>query len=435
MHSPQRYDVVILGAGIAGLFAADKLATHGRRVAVVERSSVCGGAHQATTIAPYTFDHGSIFYEEAASIFDLAPGIREACPQVFRQQRRIGPNGDVLHYPVEPRELLKASWSDLLLSVIDLAFCRIFIRRDGSLSKIIRQQMGRRFLRLTGLENYIVRFHHVGADRIDERFFFKRMSFIARSTEVMTLIRTGFRALTSRKPQAGVKRRPLRIRPYSGFGAIFDPIRKQLEDRGVAFHLGETIETIRRVENGYIAQTDKASFSAECLVNTIPLGTLHQALFNEAAGLVLLDMTVLFVSAESLAPSLGNVLFNFHGAGQWKRATIYSRLYPEAETQREFFAVEVTIPQDGMHDPEAAFADFAAHIEGLGFASGCRLEGSVFHPDCYPLYLHDTDERIDAALARIAAEGIVTVGRQGRFEYLPTSSGVIKQARRELDRA
>ena len=36
---------------------------------------------------------------------------------------------------------------------------------------------------------------------------------------------------------------------------------------------------------------------------------------------------------------------------------------------------------------------------------------------------------------RIARQGVVLAGRLGRFEYLPTSSGVIRRVREELDAA
>jgi protoporphyrinogen oxidase len=429
---PQRFDVLILGAGIAGLYAAHRLAGEGRRVAVVERTDRCGGAHRSTSIGPYTFDHGSIFYEDDAPLFDLAEGLLETCPAVMRRQRRIAPSGEVVHYPIEPRDIMRAPKSTLALAGLDLLWRRLFTRRDGTLATILRQRMGRRFLALTGLEHYITRFHHVGPELIDQRFFFNRMAQIARFTQGSAMIKAGFSALRGKRSIQGAPRPPLHIRPYSGYAALFDPIRHQLEERGVTFFFNEDLESVSRTEDGHLVRTSGAEFSTASLVNTIPLDSLHRVLFGEPSGLHLLDMTILFVSAERLDPATGNVLFNFHADGRWKRATIYSRLYPEADTEREFFAVEVTITPGEAHDPEAAFADFARHIEGLGLASGLKLESSAFHPDCYPLYTPGSDERIEQVLAKIAAEDIITVGRQGRFEYLPTSTGVILQVRNQL---
>ena len=53
------YDVVVLGAGPAGLGAAYRLATSGRRVAVLEREPFVGGLAASFEVAGVRVDHGS----------------------------------------------------------------------------------------------------------------------------------------------------------------------------------------------------------------------------------------------------------------------------------------------------------------------------------------------------------------------------------------
>ncbi|MEJ2410720.1 MAG: hypothetical protein P8Y48_15795 [Novosphingobium sp.] len=170
-------------------------------------------------------------------------------------------------------------------------------------------------------------------------------------------------------------------------------------------------------------------------MSTIPLDSLHRAMFGTASGLVSLDMTTLYLSAAKLAPGLGNVLYNFHHRGWWKRATIYSRIYPDPATDRAFLAVETTIPPGGRHDPQAVFEDFRRHMEELGLAGGLALEGHERTGNCYPLYTPGSDAHIRQVIRRISQTGVVPAGRQGRFEYLPTSSGVIRRVAEELDTA
>lgn len=424
--------VTVLGAGVAGLSAADRLSAAGLRVTVIDRSDHCGGAHQSCSVGEYTFDLGSFFYERGAQIFQLAPEMREQCPKVLRIQRRIAPDGAILHYPLNARDVLR-QWPGVLpLAVLDLAGSRLCVRRDGTLDAISRQRIGRTFFKTTGLEAYLTRFHHLSPREIDEEFFFHRMGHIERSTRLRALVSAGLRSLSTRGDPSATPRRPLHVRPQDGFHAMFAPILARLKSRGVRFHFAEDLQCIGREGTTYHLRTSKGSHFAEAVVSTIPLDTAYRALFGERSGLVSLDMTTLFISAEWLDPRAGNVLFNFHAEGRWKRATIYSRIYSAAANGREFFNVEATIAPGTSHDPQSSFDDFRAHVTRLGFARGLVLEGHARLDHCYPLYTRGSNAALQAALDRVSAAGIVLAGRQGRFEYLPTSSGVIRRVEEEL---
>lgn len=428
--------VVVLGGGVAGLAAADRLSGAGWRVLVIERDEHCGGNHRARHIGPYTFDVGSIFYEHDARIFDLAPGLRDLCPAVIRVQRRIAPDGSILHYPLEPRDFLGQPPLRLALSALDMAWSRLAVRRDGTLDAISRRRLGGGFFRSTGLASYIERFHHVPPRAIDESFFFHRMGYVERFTRAGPLARAVLRAAILRRPVGAGSRRPLHVRPREGFQRLFDPIARRLASAGVELRTGEELLSLRREGRLFRLRTTSGTSLAQAVVSTIPVDALHRAMFGAGSGLVSLDMTTLFVSAGQLDERLGNVLFNFHPLGHWKRATIYSRIYPGGPAAaREFLAVEATIPAGGAHDPQGVFADFKRHMAELGLASGLELEGHEHVRGCYPLYTPDTRTSRQQVVQRIARQGVVLAGRLGRFEYLPTSSGVIRRVREELDAA
>lgn len=213
---------------------------------------------------------------------------------------------------------------------------------------------------------------------------------------------------------------------------MFAPVVARLKSRGVRFRLSEDLQCIRREGPIYHLTTSKGSHLAGAVVSTIPLDTTHQALFEKSSGLVSLDMTTLFISAEWLDPRAGNVLFNFHAQGRWKRATIYSRIYPGPANGREFFNVEATLAPGAPHDPQSSFEDFRAHMTSLGLARGLVLEGHAQLDHCYPLYSCGSKTALQAVLESVSATGVVLAGRQGRFEYLPTSSGVIRRVEDEL---
>ncbi len=427
-------EAIVLGAGIAGLSAADILSRAGYRVCIVEQSDRCGGAHHSREIGPYTFDVGSIFYEEGARLFQLAPGLRELCPPVERVQRRITPEGELKHYPIEPRDLMRWPKLRLLHGLGDLALSRLAVRRDGSLEAICRARLGETFFDGLGLRSYITRFNHVPPEQIDEAFFFHRMGFIDRVTRGSALARSAWRALRHKAFDPGHVA-PLRVRPPEGYRLLFDRVREALEARHVCFAMSEAIKRVSANGTGFTVVTSRGARKTGVVVSTVPLDTLHHALFSRSSGLRSINMVTLFVSAGHVAPEAGSLMFNFHRQGRWKRATIYSRIYPDRATGREFFSAEVTLPPDHAPDPDAAFVDLRDHLETLGLASDLVLEGHEFLPGCYPLYARGFGLQTDEVLARVTATGVVTVGRQGRFEYLPTSSGVIRRVAQELETA
>ena len=59
---PERFDVVIIGAGIAGLAAAGELARSGRRVCMLEKSRGLGGRMATRRLGNAVCDHGAQFF-------------------------------------------------------------------------------------------------------------------------------------------------------------------------------------------------------------------------------------------------------------------------------------------------------------------------------------------------------------------------------------
>ncbi|MCA0994787.1 hypothetical protein, partial [Alloyangia pacifica] len=184
---------------------------------------------------------------------------------------------------------------------------------------------------------------------------------------------------------------------------------------------------------GFHVVSEKGTYTADALVSSAPIGTIYKMLTGEDAGLQSLDLLTLYVSADTLDDRTGNVLYNFSREGAWKRATIYSRIYPELGSGQAFFSVEITVPLNGTSDAEMEFDAVKKHFEAVGLGQGLRLEGSAYTPQCYPLYRVGEGERIKRVIDRVTEAGVVTIGRQGRFEYLPTASGVIRRVGQELE--
>lgn len=428
----RRDPVLVLGGGIAGLGVARGLSARGHSVIVINAEREIGGTHRSRVFGPYTFDLGSIFYEEEALIFQVFPGLRDLCPRVMRLERRLSPKGEVLNHPIDPRDVQAWSLPRRAAALADLAWSRMIRRSDGSLEGICLHKLGRRVFEGTGLRNYLLRFNHTEPALIDEEFFYRRMVFLDRLAQPGRMLPILWRGLIS-QGAAMAEGQALRVRPSEGFEALFDPVRRMLVASGVRFELGAPIRRIRREGGSYLVTTDRAEFRGCCVVSAMPLDTCHRAVFGKESGLKSLDILTLFVSAQSIPASFGTVIYNFHAQGRWKRATVYSRLYPGLGAGREFMSVELTLPHGGAADPEEAFADLSNHLGGLNLGVGdLRLEGYEVIKSAYPYNLTGQADAATPVLKSLEDFGIVAVGRQGRFEYLPTASGVLKRVNHEL---
>lgn len=235
--------VIVLGGGIAGLAAAAALADAGRKVIVLEGGDRLGGMHRSVDIGPYTFDVGSIFYEETARLLYLAEGLRELCPPADRVQRRLTPDGQVMHYPFDPGDILKWPRRQQFRAVASLLLARLISRRDGTLEGVCVSQLGRVLFEETGLRNYTTQFNGVTPDQIDEEFYFDRMKFVHAAARPGKAIRSALRAIMG-KPYRSKPKVPLRIRPRDGYGPMFELVAADLRARGVEILTGAALRSI-----------------------------------------------------------------------------------------------------------------------------------------------------------------------------------------------
>ena len=432
----RRFDVVILGSGPGGLAAAREIEP-GSTVAVIDAAEQCGGAHRSHEIGPYTFDQGSFFFDRRHPWFDHLPDLRERMVPARRRQRRIDPRGVLRDYPFEPRELLQ--WPLAIQMRIAADYARNlargrFGRHARNVNEAVRAVMGQTAFSYSGLELYVAKFNHADASQIESSFFDARMAYLRGKLGpggLVRLLARGLRPAPAGTPEA----MPLLVRPRAGFGVVRDALRHDLEERGVQFRLGESVRAVSGGPGAFAVDTSKGRVHARRLVSSIPVATAYRAVFGREAALASLDLLVLFVSCDlekDELERLGNVLFNFHHGGRWKRLTIHSQFY-DLDTDRSCFSIEITFKKNEHPGVESSFDEFREHVTSLGLMKGrMSLEGHAITQDAYPSLSLGSGEARRSAIDELERFGIELVGRQGRFDYLPTSNQVVRQTRERM---
>lgn len=421
---------IILGAGIAGLTAADAESAAGRAVTVVDAYDRVGGNHISHQVGPYSFDIGSFLFFPGFPLFEAYPEVRERCVPLAIAFQRIAPDGRVRRYPFEEREILAQPPHRLAGAMLSLAAGRLRRGPPRDVADTAIRLIGAQLYRQLGLENYLTRFYGLAPEQIDPLFADKRMQQVLQGARLGRMLRRAVGRLAAPAPAPATG--PLVVvRPRDGFAAFYAPVRSALERRGVAFRLGAGPRQVERGASGFRVVTAAGEVCGDRLVSTIPLAQLT-AMLGAASDLRSSRLTTLFLSFEGRRGFSAPVLFNFQAAGLWKRLTMHSDAYGLCDG-RSYCSVEVT--GDRSAGSAAAFVDFRAHTAGCGLFEGdLRLEGSAVTDNAYPVYATGVADSIARARAVAEAAGVVLAGRQGLHDYLPTAWHVIDQVKGQLAR-
>ena len=106
----ERYAVIVLGAGITGLVSASVLLDQGcKRVIVVDEYPHIGGNHIDWSVNGYTFDIGSLIFQDDSPLLKHFPELLEHYVPVSPRWARLTPQGIVTAYPISVKDDILAA--------------------------------------------------------------------------------------------------------------------------------------------------------------------------------------------------------------------------------------------------------------------------------------------------------------------------------------
>jgi len=411
------FDAVILGAGITGLVSASILQDLGcRKIAVIDEFEKLGGNHIDRAIKGYTFDIGSLIFQDDSPLLKHFPELLEHYVPIKPTWGKLTPQGGVTSYPLSIKDDIFGSGLWVVLRVgLSVAVSRLLRRRIENARDFARYWIGDFLLKRSGLESYMRRFFGIPAENVDLEFAEKRMLWIKEHATPKVLFR-GMR----RHRSAGPKNRQL-ARPREGYNALYAVSAEKLRGRGATFMLGQQVKSITKRDGRFDVVLNGSRITASRVISTIPINrALALCGLNTDPHLSSVTLISLYFSFSGNRGFDYSILYNFAHDGAWKRLTMYSDFYGRVEG-REYFGVEVIASHAG-DDLAIAEEDFRAHVtRNKLFAGDLVCEGSQIVPCAYPIYTGQAHRRVAEALMHLRDFGIESFGRQGGFDYQPTA--------------
>ncbi|MEM8547945.1 MAG: NAD(P)-binding protein [Pseudomonadota bacterium] len=431
------FDAIVLGCGVSGMTVAHTLTTEGARCVVIDPYADAGGNHISRIIDGLEFDIGAIYFHTTDRQFELFPSLVEDCRPVKVKLAKLNRFGTLNHFPLDLRGDLGGARMALLVPSFLEAYAR---RALGGSPKntedYVRTRIGTWLYNESGLASYIHRVFGIAPSDIDASFARDRLGWLNRRSSLRYQImrQLGFDKRISVSNHAVV-------RGPGGFSQYYTKATDALSSMGVDVRLGTAINAITRQGNTTTVHTEAGSLSAERVVSTIPLPIAAQLAGIEVPRLDHVRLLSLFVESTSPLATDTQIIYNFNRLGHWKRITVHSAFYGP-DSGRTGLTVEVPIAPDRRRptesaepDIEAEFDDFARSAMQNGLARApLTLLGSHILDYGYPILDVGCIERRAVAMEQLATAGIMTLGRQGGFDYLPSSTRTVRAAQDRLGR-
>jgi len=432
MGADQDFDTIVLGAGLSGLTAAYELSKQGKRVCVLEDFEHAGGNHRSVNVGDMTFDIGAIFFWSDFPTFEMFPELKDRCVRAPWGTVRINPQADVAAYPFDlTKEVLRRSPLYGLRVAASVIKARLAGLKTANADTFLTYYLGDLIKKESGIDSYVRRFYGVDAEQISYDFASRRMQQIVQFANVWKLLGR----FVDRVKYSFVKRPAgnyCLARPKEGFSDYYETAVEQLRLQGVTFGFSAGLKSLQREGVRHIVKAGDQDYAARTIISTIPMSKAAElAGIDTDVAPVSLMMTTLCCKFRGQRGFKDMILYNFQAEGRWKRLTVHSDYYgPDGEW--EYFNVETTAGSEALTQEEL-FQDFLRTVQQVGLLDGeVELVTHLETPFAYPLYEIDAEKKRDALAEKLESAGIDLIGRQGRFQYQPTSSITVSEARNQL---
>jgi protoporphyrinogen oxidase len=254
--NPDPCDIVVVGAGPAGLTAAVTLAESGRRVCVVEKDPVyVGGIARTVTYKGYRFDIGGHrFFSKSSEIVDFWKARLGTEFISVKRLSRIFYRGTFFDYPLKATNALfgLGLWTSFLCGCSYLKALLFPIRKEKSFADWVSNRFGKRLFNIF-FRTYTEKVWGMPCDEISA-------DWAAQRIKGLSLWKAVLNALFSGKKEKGQMIKTLVDSfeyPRLGPGQMWEKTRDDIIAAGSEIHMGEEVVAIRTSGNAVTSMTTR----------------------------------------------------------------------------------------------------------------------------------------------------------------------------------
>jgi protoporphyrinogen oxidase len=427
-------DVLVLGAGLAGLSAGHALARAGLRVGVVEKESAVGGLARTITRGPFRFDLGGHrFFTRDEKVDGLVRGLLgEECLTVPRKSQIFLRNG-YIDYPLTPLNAISRLGAPTALRIVldhagERLRGRFGAREAVSPEDWVVRNFGRTLFEIY-FKEYSEKVWGIGCERISADWVAQRIQGLSMGAA----LRNAFFRRREAAPRTLTDRF---LYPAHGIGRIAERLREEIARENEVL-CGVEVRRIRhrdsRVEA--VLVRDGAGTSAvegSAFVSTVPLPDLVRMLdprppgevLGAAARLGFRDLVVVAVMLDRKRATDQSWMYfperripfgRIHEPTNWSE-----RMAPDGAT----LLVAEQFCFRGDETWRASDRDLAdatlRHLQALGLVSRLEVLGTAVLrvPKAYPLFEVGYRQHRRTVLRYIRRfRNLFPAGRGGTFAY------------------
>ena len=268
--------VVVIGAGPAGLTAAYELLRLGIRCTVVEQDAVVGGISRTVSHDGYLFDIGGHrFYTKVSLVEQIWREVLGDDLLTRPRLSRIYYKGNFLNYPLLPGEALRK------LGLFESTRCGLsFLKArllphqpENDLETWITNRFGSRLFEIF-FKTYTEKVWGMSCKEIGADWAAQRIKGLSLSSLLLNAIRP------KRGKSDEIKTLiPEFLYPRRGPGMMWERLHQILEDAGTRVVLGARVQSIEWAPDGVVAvETTAGRFDAGHVISSMPIQQLVRAL-------------------------------------------------------------------------------------------------------------------------------------------------------------
>ncbi|MDQ3278094.1 MAG: FAD-dependent oxidoreductase [Bacteroidota bacterium] len=236
--NPNEFDVVIVGAGAAGLVAALEIALTGRSVAVVEAKDRTGGRILSHTDGAFPIELGAEFVHGNLPLTQRY--LKKAGAEIYETK------GDIWQY----KEGRLQKQDDFITDYKTLIEKLRGLKEDKPVARFLEENLADdRFseLRFT-LHNYVEGYYAADTEKASSVALYNELT----------------------------KADDEQYRIKQGYGSMVRYLEEECRQHGVCFFLSQPVRQVHWKQDEAIAITEKEAFRAKRVLLTVPIGVLQK---------------------------------------------------------------------------------------------------------------------------------------------------------------